>query len=417
MTKTIWIRNRGKNFVVVRVIDGKQKQVGKFPNITLAKQYVSKFKVAEQMKKVVDQEYDFKSKFEEFAKLKAEGGSDSETCLTKSGGSRYLSHYKNFIYPHFPNCKIHEVTSEHLQIFVDKVLGKPGQTDPSKYKTTCRVLDNIKRFLKWCIVRNYHNQFQSALLYKIPTEQVPVDSNLAKPVKATVITPAEARKLLAYVWEHRDINIHTAYACIIFHVLFYFGFRRSELLGLRKTDINLLDNYFFVQGMFDVEDNTYRNKTKNEGSKRKVYFDPTGDAKEKITWMLEWSEKQFPGSDYLVAATRGKSPLSAFMYRKIIYMTYEALGFAKVSWSGDSFRILECKFKGCISKTFRHLKATQLIEAKNILKLSENYIKRVMGHDLYSTTENIYGDHDILDNKEHFDTARKIEQHRNKSVN
>ena len=183
MTKTIWIRNRGKNFVVVRVIDGKQKQVGKFPNITLAKQYVSKFKVAEQMKKVVDQEYDFKSKFEEFAKLKAEGGSDSETCLTKSGGSRYLSHYKNFIYPHFPNCKIHEVTSEHLQILVDKVLGKPGQTDPSKYKTTCRVLDNIKRFLKWCIVRNYHNQFQSALLYKIPTEQVPVDSNLAKPVK------------------------------------------------------------------------------------------------------------------------------------------------------------------------------------------------------------------------------------------
>ena len=70
MTKTIWIRNRGKNFVVVRVIDGKQKQVGKFPNITLAKQYVSKFKVAEQMKKVVDQEYDFKSKFEEFAKIK-----------------------------------------------------------------------------------------------------------------------------------------------------------------------------------------------------------------------------------------------------------------------------------------------------------------------------------------------------------
>ena len=75
-------------------------------------------------------------------------------------------------------------------------LGKAGSTDPNKYKTTCRVLDNIKRFLKWCIVRNYHNQFQSAMLYKIPTEQVPVDSNLAKPVKATVITPAEARKLL-----------------------------------------------------------------------------------------------------------------------------------------------------------------------------------------------------------------------------
>ena len=63
------------------------------------------------------------------------------------------------------------------------------------------------------------------------------------------------------------------------------------------------------------------------------------------------------------------------------------------------------------------MKATQLIQAKNILQLSENYIKSVMGHDLYTTTSQIYGDHDILDNKEHLDTARKIEQHRNKSVN
>ena len=410
--KKIWIRHRGNKFVVVKIVDGKQEQVADFPNKTLAKDYVKKRRIAEHLKKVVDQEYDFKSKFEEFAKIKLEGGSDDNTCLTKSGGSRYLSHYNNYIYPHFPNCKVHEVTSEHLQKFVDNFLGKPGKTDPSKYKTACRILDNIKRFLKWCVVKNYHNNFQSAMLYKIPTEQVPSDLSLAKPKKATVITPAEAKRLLAFVWEHRDQNTNTAYACIIFHVLFYFGFRRSELLGLRKTDINLNNNYFNVQGMFDVEDNIYRNKTKNEGSKRKVYFDPTGDAKKKIAWMLDWSNRTFPGSDYLVAATRGKSPLSAFMYRKIIYTTYEALGFAKVAWSSDSFRVVECKFKGCISKTFRHLKATQLIQAKNILQLSENYIKSVMGHDLYTTTSQIYGDHDILDNKEHLETARKIEHHR-----
>ena len=34
--------------------------------------------------------------------------------------------------------------------------------------------------------------------------------------------------------------------------------------------------------MFDVESWTYRNKTKNEGSKRKVYFDPAGEAKERL---------------------------------------------------------------------------------------------------------------------------------------
>ena len=38
-----------------------------------------------------------------------------------------------------------------------------------------------------------------------------------------------------------------------------------------------------------------------------------------------------------------------------------------------------------------------------------------MGHDLYSTTRDIYGDHDLLDNKSHHDIAAKIEQQTNQS--
>ena len=34
--------------------------------------------------------------------------------------------------------------------------------------------------------------------------------------------------------------------------------------------------------MFDVESWTYRNKTKNEGSKRKVYFAPAGGLKKSL---------------------------------------------------------------------------------------------------------------------------------------
>ena len=81
------------------------------------------------------------------------------------------------------------------------------------------------------------------------------------------------------------------------------------------------------------------------------------------------------------------------------------------------YDIIWCPFKGCISKTWRHLKAAQLIQSKNVLQLSEDHIKRVMGHDLYSTTRDIYGDHDLLDNKSHHEIAAKIEQHRNKSLN
>ena len=35
-----------------------------------------------------------------------------------------------------------------------------------------------------------------------------------------------------------------------------------------------------------------------------------------------------------------------------------------------------------------------------------------MGHDLFSTTRDIYGNHDLLDTKEHLDIAAKIEQQR-----
>ena len=69
--------------------------------------------------------------------------------------------------------------------------------------------------------------------------------------------------------------------------------------------------------------------------------------------------------------------------------------------------------KDVSSKTWRHLKAAQLIQDKQILKLSDNYIKKVMGHDLFSTTRDIYGDHDLLNSEEHLDIAAKIEQHRN----
>ena len=111
--------------------------------------------------------------------------------------------------------------------------------------------------------------------------------------------------------------------------------------------------------------------------------------------MLHWSEKQFPGSDYLVAATRGKSPLSAFMFRKIIYMTYETLGFAKVSWSPKdknsiSLELLECKFKGCISKTFRHLKATQLIQDQKIYCSCQITISKKLWAMTYTLLQEIY---------------------------
>ena len=80
------------------------------------------------------------------------------------------------------------------------------------------------------------------------------------------------------------------------------------------------------------ENNVHRTETKNAGSKRKVYFDTAGRAAEVLKWILEYSNKKYPASDYVVAATRGNNPLSNFMFRKVVYATYEQLGMAKFKW-------------------------------------------------------------------------------------
>ena len=409
----LWIRHKNNKYVVQKIEGNSAIQVAKFNTRKQAETYVDKYKVAAAMEKVVDKEYDFKDLFLKFANEKSNG------CLTLSGGNRYLSHYENYIKPYFPECNLHEVGGAKLAEFVKAFLGKAGEY-PERYKTTNLVLANIRRFLRWCLKHQYHSNFQSAMEYRVDNELVPKDEDLADTVTATVIKPAEASKLLEFVWEHRNDSIHAAYACMIFHILFYFGFRASELLGLKKSSINLQACYVDISGMFDKETYTYRSKTKNKGSKRKVYFTANGDVYTKLKWILDYSNKHFPANDYLIAATRGNAPLSPFMFRKILYATYEILGMAKIKWSKDKnskkFTIISCPFRGCISKTWRHLKAAQLIQSKNVLQLSEDHIKRVMGHDLYSTTAEIYGNHDLFDATEHQKIAAKIEQYRNNNI-
>ena len=425
-TSKLWIRFKNNNYVVQKIVDGKQIQVAKFPNKSLAQKYVDKYKVARAFDKVVDKEYSFHTLFKEFSEIKKEGGRNIKSCMTISGGARYASQFKNYIEPNFPDCAVHTIGGSKMQKFVDNLLGNhdDGSYDPNMYKITKNVLANMRRFFRWCVTMQYHSNFQSALFYRIPEEQKPRQAELRKKKKAVVIHPKDAARLLKFVWEHREDSINASYSCMVFHMLFYFGFRKSELLGLRKTDVNLQNGYVDVQGKFDSEHWVWSTETKNVGSKRKVYFDPNGETAEVLSWILEKSWLLRKDNDYLIPAiSYGPNPLSDYQFRKILYATYEAVGLAKLKWTKDpksnnsmKYEIIECCFKGCTSKTWRHLKAAQLIQNRQRWELSDNYIKKIMGHDLFSTTRDIYGDHDLLELTEHHNIAGKIEQLRNQKV-
>ena len=178
-----WIRHKNKKYVVQKIIDGKQKQIADFPTRALAKEYVKRHNVAAHMEKVVDKEYSFHELYLKFATEKQQGGRNIKTCITKSAGDRYMSHFYNYIKPNFLDCPVHTIGGKKLQEFIDKFLAEG--TKPELYKTANLVLANLRRFFKWCSSNEYHKNFQSAMDYRIPEEYEPKDSNLRDPVKAT----------------------------------------------------------------------------------------------------------------------------------------------------------------------------------------------------------------------------------------
>ena len=86
-----WIKFKNNKFVVQKIIEGKQKQVAKFPTRSLAEKYVDKHKVASAMGKVVDKTYSFHELYQKFATEKLTGGRNTKTCITASAGNRYMA--------------------------------------------------------------------------------------------------------------------------------------------------------------------------------------------------------------------------------------------------------------------------------------------------------------------------------------
>ena len=79
-------------------------------------------------------------------------------------------------------------------------------------------------------------------------------------------------------------------------------------------------------------------------------------------------------------------------------MILEDAGLAKLDWitkgKTTHYKIIWSKFKGCPTKAFRHHLATALMNAmKADPRLDKNYVKQILGHSEFATTEGIYGNH------------------------
>jgi len=405
MTDILKVCKRKKNYVIQNISDGRKqiKRNGKallFISKLEAKAYCKELQgavIREEIK--FTNRHKFKDVFLLMAEERMKFARDKTKKLTKQGVRSYLSYSKRHIAKWFPDVYLDELDAMSLEEFAI-TCDKNGVT----YKTVKDIIQHIHTALRWMMERKYHNNFASALSWKIYQQHhlLPVDRDDQYERKTEVITQAEANAVLAYAEKHRHRSIDDAMTYGIFIILACFGLRPSEIQGLHRSNFNFEKRFVLIKGAYLGREGGYRNRTKNEESYRPL--DYTKIQAEHIEWINDYMLKYKKHNPYFFPASRlgddqQYHPVSQYKIRKLVYAAYEACGLAKLEWftksNTEQYKIIECRFKGGPMKCWRHYNATSMIDNMLVLGLTPNYIKSRLGHSRWQTTQDRYGNHNL----------------------
>ncbi|MDC0531922.1 tyrosine-type recombinase/integrase [Candidatus Pelagibacter ubique] len=371
-----------------------------FTNRRTAEAYAKELSGAVERKEIkLTDRHKFLDKFKEHAEFRIEMANQPGARDSVSGVSGYLNYYHKYIVPYFPKDKeggdiyLDQIDGPVLEAFV-LALKKVGVP----HKTNKNIIQHIHTFLRWCLYKSYHHEFGSALNWKIgkhgSSYLLPENDDELYEKETEVLTNEEANKVLSYVKERRELSRDDAMAYGFFTMLGCFGLRSSEIRGLKKSSFDFDNNTVSIKGAYHARTG-YVNKTKNRGSRRTIPFTPR--QAEHIKWFADYMEKLRPHNKYFFSGARGDGPIGEYYSRKIVWKTYAALGLAKIrvytQANTEQYEVLDCRFKGSPTKTWRHYVALNMINNMEVLKLSPNEIKQRVGHTRWTTTIDRYGNH------------------------
>lgn len=406
---------------VIQDMENNRKQIGKgYKSPTAAKAALKKLIEDVATKKVVvGDRYKFKETFKNYAQDITDKASDKSVRLTEEGVRAYGSLYRNYIEPYFPDTYeirdpkgrwiskscvyLDEINGQALEKFIINIYKAKNSLDRGYWKTAKNIVSHIKTFLRKCDGKGMpinHSVFNWKMADQYHLQ--PMDDDLYFPKKATPINPQDAIRLVNNLVQNKDKDFYSAYKLIAFSIFIFTGIRFAEAKGIKKDAINLSNHSIFIGGVFNHRENLWKNKTKTQASKRDIEILDEFMAILKW-WLVKIKDMRNP---YLLPSTRGTGPISEYRFRKLIWQTYEENDLATIEWKtkeyngkcsrgrSTSFRVIESPFKGCPTKTFRHSLATHLVNAvKSDPALDTNYVRSVLGHGDFNTTQGIYGKH------------------------
>ena len=372
-----------------------------FSNRRKAEAYAKELTGAIQRKEIkLTDKHKLKDKFREYADFRIYNANQPGSRDSVGHVNGILSYFNKYINPYFADVYLDQVDGEALENFVAKL-----RAANVTYKTCKNLIGTIHTFLRWCMFKKYHHEFSSALNWKIgkhgSSYLLPDNDDQLYEKETYVLTNEEANRVLAYVKSRRELSRDDAMAYGFFTILGCFGLRSSEIRGLKKTSFDFEKNTVSIKGAYHARTG-YVNKTKNRGSRRIIPFTPR--QAEHIKWFADYMEKKRPFNKYFFSGARGDGPIGEYYSRKLVWKTYAAVGLANIriynQANTEQYEVLDCKFKGSPTKTWRHYVALNMINNMEILKLSPNQIKQRVGHTRWTTTVDRYGNHNEASTKE-----------------
>jgi integrase len=332
--------------------------------------------------------------------------------------SRYDQEYRLRISKYMnANVLLSEFGIEHMEQYLDNL-----KAAGTSFKAMKKSVKDIKHFLRRANAVNLKPNL-SMLTYKIYDHLavLPEDDNeyFAKEVDINYLDQDKVNEIWSGLYEGlKSKNQDAINTFAIFSMMYFFGLRASELAGIKKdfhhehSCLDLENGFLRIRGIW--QNHRYKNRTKKKGSRRNIEIEMAA-AKFLEMWLSYRSEYK-PDNVWLLPGKNG-NPFSYAYIRDMMWQTYAKHGLATIERNhAGHVRVISSPIKGFVTKIFRHRLSTHLINAMNTNPLmNQNKVKNVIGHTLFSTTANIYGNKLIKGTKEEREAFAKVKALANKS--
>tara|TARA_R100001460_G_scaffold34018_2_gene66301 strand:+ start:444 stop:1670 length:1227 start_codon:yes stop_codon:yes gene_type:complete len=332
----------------------------------------------------------FKSEYKKFADERWDIASNPTLQLTFGGAQAYVSDWNKRIEPLFDDCLLSDFKYDQMSSFIIKC-HKAG----AKFKTLSRMVRNIKAFLNVMAERG-NRPCLDMLKYDI-TKQWEVVPNVHEEryeKKTNIIDEKQLGDMILNLQKSKDKDFQSAYKFALISTLFLFGLRRGEIKGRKIKDVDFDNSILTINSVYIQKEGGLLKRTKNRGSFRNIDVDDNGLMF--FNWWINTVKKYKPNTDWLYPSFRGEAPISDSGFTNILWSTLAEYGFAKIHKHNGHIVVDESPFKNAVSKMFRHRLGTTLINAMDYEKLDRNYVKKTLGHTRFTTSQDVYGNHNTV---------------------